>query len=141
MRWLAALALLLIAGCGIQNSDAIDAGPAPSGLGSGPRLFFVKDGRLQSVVRQVEGFDDVTTRLRLLLAGPIDEERDLTTALPAGLRLVSVAPDLITLTGSATVPRLGLQQVACTATYDGRGLRRIKLPSGVVETALCPPWP
>ncbi|MFI6816507.1 hypothetical protein ACIBG7_29170 [Nonomuraea sp. NPDC050328] len=145
LRWLAALALLVATGCGIQPSDAIDAGPAPSGLGSGPRLFFVKKGALHSTVRRAEGFHRPETRLRLLLAGPSELERELglTTDLPRGLTLETLilgSAVTVYLGGAKQLSPLAVSQVACTAAKGprGRGVVRVVLLGGREETASCP---
>ncbi|GII95964.1 hypothetical protein Ssi02_61950 [Sinosporangium siamense] len=131
-------------GCGIPASLPFDAGQPPGGLGSGERLFFVLDGRLQSVARVGPGMREPVSRLRLLFAGPDEDETasGLSTALPAGLTVASASSDgtrlLLSLSGAASIPSLGLRQIACTAAEDDLFDVRITLGDRPLGTHSCP---
>ncbi|SDI11577.1 hypothetical protein SAMN05421505_13453 [Sinosporangium album] len=145
-RALAALAVLavLAAGCGIRPTAPFEVGPRPDGLGSGPRLFFVRGERLYSVTR--DGLDDLSTRIGALVAGPTAEEKaeGLGSDLPEGLAVEAVTgyPRVtLTLSGARSISRLGLQQIACTAATSGTETPvevRVTLSGQALGTHSCP---
>lgn len=84
---LAALAAVLLTGCGVRPTGVLDGGEAPGGLTKGLRLYFVSQaGRLEGVARPgipASRVTDPKTVIKYLLVGPVDSERDagLTTLL------------------------------------------------------------
>ncbi|MFH9075019.1 hypothetical protein [Streptomyces alboflavus] len=84
---LATLAVVLLAGCGVRPTGVLDGGESAGGLTKGLRLYFVSQaGRLEGVSRPSIPAYKVTDPngvIKLLLAGPVDAERDagLTTLL------------------------------------------------------------
>ena len=81
-RVLAALALAALAACGVQPSDAIDAGPAPviSPKASLVTVFLLKDGRLVPV-RVSAASHSLDNVMRALFEAGRRREGDLGTAL------------------------------------------------------------
>lgn len=132
-RLLIALALLLVAGCGIQPTDVVSAGSAPSMYkfgGNRMSLYFLHDGRLAAVQRKVIPEVTPQSTLTALFQGPTPEEaaKGFASLLPA-----DVVPTIDTTTTPATVHvpaplpdnvPARLNQVACTAiaalVADGR---------------------
>jgi hypothetical protein len=125
-----------VQGCGVPAEDeprpiepSLVIGPPPTQAAAGSggtvleRLFFVRDGRLVAVDRQVTAAGNVAALLADLAAGPTDAERDdrLTSALTgtdliAGARLVdgtaevSLRPQV----GGRTDEILAIGQIVCT---------------------------
>lgn len=82
---LALLALFgSLAGCGIRPTGVLTGGQAPIGVGSGPTLYFLVNGKLAPVPRAIGHLGTPTGALELLFGGPLDSERQqgVTTALP-----------------------------------------------------------
>ncbi|MGC5016807.1 hypothetical protein ACLQ2R_39085 [Streptosporangium sp. DT93] len=124
----ALVSLVVVAGCGVRPSDAIDAGEPPSG-GVAPAttitVHLVRNGRLHAVTRPWPGgrprFSADT--LALLLAGPTARERarGITTDIPAGAGPFSVAtrsPGHLVVALSVPageLSALAVEQIVCTA--------------------------
>lgn len=121
---LAAVALPA-AGCGVQPTGVIPAGPAPSVAGSRSELltlYFLLDGRLAPVQRPWSGARTPEIALAQLFDGPDDEEQKAgySTLLPTG---VGVKIELTSADGTPTVavpyplqklqPE-GMSQISCT---------------------------
>jgi hypothetical protein len=111
------LLVVALAGCGIRPTGVVYAGGPAAGVAAGPRLFFVKDGRLRPYVRRIGKLGDLPESVRQLLAGP---PAGMTTDLPAGLRLTSVVSDgggvHVRLAGATQVPARGVHQIVCTVS-------------------------
>ncbi|MFD8526359.1 GerMN domain-containing protein [Streptosporangium canum] len=128
------VSLVAVAGCGVQPSDAIDAGDPPSGavaLTVAPTvapamkitLYLVKNGRLSAVTRPGGRPLFRADTLALLAAGPTAREqaRGFTTEVPpgAGPFSVTVKPTghlVVTLsTAAGELSALAVEQIVCTA--------------------------
>ncbi|OEJ27027.1 hypothetical protein AR457_23760 [Streptomyces agglomeratus] len=155
--WVSA-SLLLLAGCGIQASEVVEAG-GPAVVPVVPDqlermlLFFVgPDGRPIPVARPLDVTDvpSPTARtLDALLGGPTEEERavGITTRLPAAAKEIEVvpadredsgpgreagAPDAVRVTTGFAVRSLdaaAVRQLVCTAAHA-------EDPEGLVKVAL-----
>ncbi|MFF4934859.1 hypothetical protein ACFY2H_39285 [Streptomyces griseofuscus] len=151
---------LLLAGCGIQQSDVVDAGTpatlfAHPGVSDGTLLFFRSgDGRLVPVPRAVPvsrgaTWDTPVARaLDLLLAGPQPEETaaGIGTSLPAAGSAVEVLfrPQETRVSLSVALAGLdgtALDQLVCTAAYavPGREHVAVRLSGrdGRTKTGTC----
>ncbi|MEU6789244.1 GerMN domain-containing protein [Nonomuraea angiospora] len=114
------LTLATMTGCGVQPSDAIPAGPPPSGPIAPPlkvTLYLVKNGRLSMVARPGYRLSPADT-LALLAAGPTPREkaRGLTTDVPPQAVPFSMTPSQVTLsTPAGDLSALAIDQIVCTA--------------------------
>ncbi|NJP92787.1 hypothetical protein HCN51_25575 [Nonomuraea sp. FMUSA5-5] len=119
--------LLTLTGCGVQPSDAIEAGDPPSGAvepSIAITLYFVRDDKLTAVTRPAGGPLFPQDTLALLAAGPTARERSrgYTTQVPAraGPFSVTAAPAgrlIVTLSTPADkLSTLATDQIICTAT-------------------------
>ncbi|MEU8382310.1 hypothetical protein, partial [Streptosporangium sp. NPDC048865] len=128
------VSLAVVAGCGVQPSDVIPAGPPPSGRvapATTITLYLVRNGRLDAVTRPAPGgrplFEADT--LSLLAAGPTEGEkaRGFTTEVPSGAGPFSVTagPEgrlVVTLSVPAgDLPALAVGQIVCTAAATAPG--------------------
>ncbi|MEU8934338.1 hypothetical protein AB0D30_31190 [Streptomyces sp. NPDC048409] len=133
-------AALLLVGCGIQQSDVVDAGSPATllvrpGVSDGMLLFFRSgDGRLVPVPRATpvsrgaSRDTPVERALDLLLAGPQPQETaaGIGTSLPASARVVQVVfrPQETRVGLSVALDELdatALDQLICTAAYAVQG--------------------
>ncbi|WP_405142831.1 hypothetical protein OG589_36095 [Sphaerisporangium sp. NBC_01403] len=73
-RALAAMAVLLLAGCGITPTDVTDGGEPAIGFRPSTRLYFVSGSHLRVVTRPIP-WPPLKETLDLLLDGPTDAER------------------------------------------------------------------
>ncbi|MET7999461.1 hypothetical protein [Nonomuraea glycinis] len=117
--WLTALAVM-VAGCGIQPSEVIDAGQAPTGVASGATLYFVDaDDRLRPQLRRTDHLGTIAEALAWLLTGPGEDLRTQITTTEGVTRVfVETTPDLIDLRlplATYEVTPLGIDQIVCTA--------------------------
>lgn len=135
-RLLAVLAsAMLAAGCGIQPTGVIQAGPGPQIRGTESTrppgvmtLYFVADGRVTPVDRPAVGVATPETAIALLLKGPTADESALgfTTFVPYEVDRVQVFPGnppIISLPFSAyKLSGQAVNQLVCTATaaYSAR---------------------
>jgi hypothetical protein len=122
------VSLLAVAGCGVQPSDAIEAGDPPSG-GVVPTttIYLVENGRLSPVTRPrgrlSQGRLAQADILALLVAGPTAREqaRGLTTEVPreAGPFSVTAKPagrlEVTLSTPARKLSALAIEQIVCTA--------------------------
>lgn len=118
--WTAALLLLALAGCGVQPSEATDAGPAPTGVASGVTLYFLDaDGELVPQLRETDRLGSISEALSLLFAGPGDSQ--VRTEIPEDATrqvVVTTGPDRIELRlplAADQVTESGVDQIVCTA--------------------------
>ena len=88
--------VLVLAGCG--GSDSADEATTPV------KVYFLRDGKVWPVAREVPESDAVDGAVDALLRGPTDEEREL--------GLTSVATDA----PATELPRAGLAQFVYTVT-------------------------
>ncbi|MEU3602325.1 hypothetical protein ABZ714_26935 [Streptomyces sp. NPDC006798] len=76
---LLALAVVLLAGCGVRPTGVLDGGEAPGGLTKGMRLYFVSPtGRLEAVPRPELTAEELSfpgTVIKMLTIGPVGAER------------------------------------------------------------------
>ena len=121
--WLAALGLLL-AGCGVQPSGVVDAGPGPTGVAPGFTLYFVDAREQLRPQRRGDRLGTITDALALLLSMSATEsvgDPGLHTEITSeGVTRVGVttSPGLIQLVLPLTaheVTSLGIDQIVCTA--------------------------
>ncbi|WP_020673734.1 hypothetical protein [Amycolatopsis nigrescens] len=132
-RWLVALLLFVLAGCGVQPTPVVRVGPAPSiSSQGGLTLYFVADGALRPVTREnsgpggpggTVGTADPATAVQELLAGLNADEklRGLVTYLPQVYAPVEVSQQgqlsvIVPLPVRALDPR-GADQLVCTALF------------------------
>jgi len=121
MRRIPALAMaLLVAGCGIQPSDVIQAGEAPTGVAAGVTLYLVDDDHhLVPQQRETGQLGTTAEALALLLA--VSDESDLHTEIKSTSVtrvFVQTVPGLITLRIPLTrddMTQTGVDQIVCTA--------------------------
>ncbi|MFI7502908.1 hypothetical protein ACIBVL_31415 [Streptomyces sp. NPDC049687] len=81
---LAAPAALALSSCGIPATGVVEAGGPASGIAPIATVYFVRDGALIAVNREVLEAGDVRSAVEALLQGPSDPEllKRLTTQLP-----------------------------------------------------------
>jgi len=93
---------LLVAGCGGDSTDETTAAAEAVRV----KVYFLRDGKVWPVSREVEATDDVATEaVEALLAGPTEQEQadlDVTTAIPDGRE--------------SDLPAAGLAQLVYTMT-------------------------
>ncbi|WP_345556912.1 hypothetical protein [Streptomonospora halophila] len=115
------LAVVVLAGCGIQPSAVTGAGEAPTGVAAGPTLYFVgPDGGLRPDQRRTGGLGTVPEAMSLLLTGPGEASGLRTEIAPVSMTRVGVAygRGVIRLHVPLTaddVTALGTDQLVCTA--------------------------
>ena len=109
-----------ISGCGVGSTGIVDGGRAPTGVASGPTLFFLdQDGDLTPQRRNTGRLGTVADAVSLLLTGPGGSH--LRTALPETdvTRVdAAVGEDVITLkvpVSAAEAGARGADQIVCTA--------------------------
>ena len=150
---LLALAALLLAGCAGDDSTADETSTVTLPAFSNARVYWLLDGKVWPVVREVQASDDATTAVMdELVAGPSpqeQEELELTTAIPAqATPEVSVENGVATVELDEELPE-GRAQVVYTLTQfptvesveiDGEGYTRAdfeeQTPSVLVESPL-----
>lgn len=125
-------AALLLTGCGVGPTGVTDGGDPPTGVASGPTLYFVDSaGALQPDSRTTGRSGTVADALALLLMGPGGSE--LTTEIePVDVTLVQVTvdDDVITLLlpiAQDEATAVGVDQIVCTAIaahVQGGGSKR-----------------
>ena len=120
---LAALALVLLAGCGgDEEAGTTDTTTTTSEETTQVSVYWLLDGKVWPVLREVDETDAVAgAALEALLEGPTQEEEDelaLSTAIPEGTRLESVTVDggVARVELSAELPEEPLAQVVYTAS-------------------------
>lgn len=150
MRWMW-LALLLLAGCGVQPTGVAGGGEAPTGVAPGVTLYFVdEDDQLRPQLRETGRLGTIAEAISLLLTGPGDSGLR-TEIAPAEVTRVSsdtTTPGLIRLQvplASYEVTSLGIDQIVCTALgvhvqSGGATTTRVQvtLTSGSDEPRTCP---
>lgn len=138
--WLA-VAVLLLAGCGVRPSGVTDAGEAPTGVASGVTLYFVDArGELRPQLRRTDRLGTISEAVSLLLSGPRDSDVRTEIAAPTTTRVVvTTAPGVIQLMVPLTIedvtPR-GIDQIVCTALVlhlQGGGSRRTEVQIHFVQ--------
>ena len=115
-----AMALVLLAGCGVQPSEVTDGGEAPSGLAPGVTLYLVDaHEQLRPQLRPTGHLGTISDGLALLLS--VSGESDLHTEIaPTPVTRVYVTPTTGVLQLSVPltihdVTPLGIDQIVCTA--------------------------
>jgi len=116
--WL--LAVLLLAGCGIEPSGVTDGGEAPTGVAPGMTLYFIDDsGALVADQPATGSLGSVSDALSLLLASTNSPGRRTGIADVGVTRVgVVVAGDTIELRvplAARDVTARGIDQIVCTA--------------------------
>ncbi|KAA5835045.1 hypothetical protein F1721_09600 [Saccharopolyspora hirsuta] len=117
--WLV-VAVLLLAGCGVQPSGVADGGEAPTGVAPGVTLYFVDDrGELRPALRQTERLGTISEALSLLLTGPGVSKLHTEIAQTGVTRVVVITtPGVIQLNVPLTIDEVtprGIDQIVCTA--------------------------
>ena len=115
-----AIAIALLAGCGVAPSGVADGGRAPTGVAPGVTLYFVDaNGDLRPQVRPTGHLGTISEAVSLLLAGVGGSDlRTEITANDETLVLVNVTSAVIELRmqlGVRDVTPLGTDQIVCTA--------------------------
>ncbi|XRQ08567.1 hypothetical protein ACN3XK_70740 [Actinomadura welshii] len=135
------LAVLLLAGCGIQPSGVNDGGEAPTGVAPGVTLYFIDaNGELRPQPRETRHLGSISEALTLLLTGPGGSNLRTGIALVDPKRVVVVTtPDAIRLMTPLTIQQvtpLGIDQIVCTALgvhVQSGGSRDMKVQVGFVQ--------
>ena len=117
--WLA-VAVLLLAGCGVQPSEVTDGGEAPTGVAPGVTLYFVDaQGELRPQLRRTDRLGSISEAMSLLLLGLRDSDLHTEIAYDASTQVVvTTTPGVIRLLVPLTiddVTPLGIDQIVCTA--------------------------
>ena len=118
---LALTAAALTGGCGVGPSGVEDGGEAPTGLASGPTLYFVDDdGRLRPDARDTGRLGTVLGAIQLLMADGSPTQPGLHSEIPATATrtVVEDAGDYVTIylpLRSAEISPAGMDQIICTA--------------------------
>ena len=112
---------LLLAGCGGDDStdtSATDTITLPAS--SAGKVYWLRDGKVWPVARELPATDTAATALDELLNGPSSEEEadlEATSAIPSGTELeVEVAESVATVSASEDLSREALAQVVYTLT-------------------------
>ncbi|MFG1875560.1 hypothetical protein ACGFIV_12055 [Sphaerisporangium sp. NPDC049003] len=127
-RALAAMAMALVAGCGITPTDVMDGGEPAIGFRPSTRLYFVSGSHLQVVTRPIP-WPPLKETLDLLLDGPTSAERERgivselqpahaptkVTAGQAKVRISLPVPKPVAVPQGATRSILWIGQLTCTA--------------------------
>jgi hypothetical protein len=118
--WLV-LAVLLLAGCGVQPSGVTYGGEAPTGVAPGVTLYFV-DARseLRPQLRRTDRLGSISEAISLLLTGSGgDSDLDTEIASTQMTRVVvTTTPDVIQIVVPLTIndfTPVGIDQLVCTA--------------------------
>ena len=148
------LAALLLVGCADDDSPAEETDTVTLPAFSNARVYWLLDGKVWPVVREVQASDDATTAVMDdLVAGPSpqeQEELELTTAIPAqatlevsvenGVATVELAEDLSTEARAQVVYTLTQFPTVESVEIDGQSYTRAdfeeQTPSVLVESPL-----
>ena len=114
------VAVLLLAGCGIEPTGVTDGGDAPTGVAPGMTLYFVDDtGALVAQQPDTDRLGTISDALSLLLASSGTPPRRTEIADVGVTRVgVIVAGDVIELRvplAGRDVTARGIDQIVCTA--------------------------
>ncbi|WP_414937813.1 hypothetical protein [Amycolatopsis sp. cmx-11-51] len=139
---------MLVAGCGVQPTGVIPAGPGPSlRATSGPTvvggltLYFVSEGRVIPVTRPSEGFISPEGAITLLMKGPTEREaaQGLTTFIPPEMGRVEVySGDPASMVLPFSMRKLSNQainQLICTTLAAATAIGRAARSQGVNVTS------
>jgi hypothetical protein len=129
------IAVLLLAGCGIQPSGVTDGGEAPTGVAPGTTLYFVDaHDRLTPQLRRTDRLGTISEAMSLLLLGPGDSDvRTEIASITTTQVVVTSTPGVIQLVvplAIREVTQLGIDQIVCTALgvhVQGGGSGRTKV--------------
>ena len=112
---------LLLAGCGGDDStdtSATDTITLPAS--SAGKVYWLRDGKVWPVARELPATDTAAASLDELLSGPSSEEEgdlEATSAIPSGTELeVEVAESVATVSASEDLSREALAQIVYTLT-------------------------
>lgn len=130
-----AMAVVLLAGCGVQPSGVTGGGEAPTGVAAGPTLYFVgAHNRLRPQPRRTGHLGTISEAMSLLLAVPVGSDLHTEIASTTVKRVVvTTTPGVIQLLVPLTihdVTALGIDQIVCTALgvhVQGGGARNMKV--------------
>lgn len=119
-RWAAAVALLLLAGCGVRPSGVTDSGAAPTGIAPGSTLYFIDaHGELRPQQRASGRLGTVGEAVTLLLYGPGGSGMRTGITSDGVTRVETTITDttieLRMPVTSEDVTPLGVDQIVCTA--------------------------
>jgi hypothetical protein len=113
--------MLLLAGCGIDPTGAVDEGDAPTGIATGTTLYFIDaSGELVPEQRDNGRLGTIAEAVGLLLTGPGRDTELRTDIEPTAVTRVEVttSDDSIALRlplMEAEAPGRGVDQIVCTA--------------------------
>ena len=144
MKWVwTAMAVFLLAGCGVQPSGVSDGGEAPTGVAPGMTLYFVDaNQQLRPQLRPTGRLGTISDAMALLLTGPGPAGTDVHTEIaPTSVTRVYVTPTTGALQLSVPltihdVTPLGIDQIVCTALgvhVQGGGDRTTKVQVRFVQ--------
>lgn len=137
-RFLAIIAVLLVASCGVRPTGVIRGGPAPTGSVAGANVFLLLDGKLTSVTRPDSLFSE---GLALLTAGPTAQEQaqGFTSEVPPGLTLTAQNGTVTSSADVSGLSTLAVDQIVCTAVAAA-GVSPVTLVGGgqIRGPARCP---
>ncbi|GAA5201573.1 hypothetical protein GCM10023322_81840 [Rugosimonospora acidiphila] len=113
----AALAVSLLAGCGVRPSGVITGGPAPQAPGEKVQLYLLSHAMLTPVVRPLTAVPTPTQALEQLAAGPDGDElaQGYTTEVPR-----DVAPVVVTIRSSSVTVKLSSDPAGLSAAAVGQ---------------------
>ncbi|GAB2506210.1 hypothetical protein GCM10027063_51730 [Promicromonospora xylanilytica] len=142
----------LAGGCGVGASGVEDGGEAPTGLATGPTLYFVDDaGRLRPDVRDTGRLGTALGAVQLLMADTEPTAEGLHNEVPVTTTrtMVEDAGDYVTIylpLRSADISAVGVDQILCTTAAvvaaSGRDVADVTISvrptHGPVVTRPCP---
>ena len=132
--WLV-VAVLLLAGCGVQPSGVTDGGEAPTGVAPGVTLYFVDaHNELRPQLRRTDRLGTISEAMSLLLSGAGGSDLHTEIASTTTPRVaVYTTPGVIQLSVPLTIHEvtpLGIDQIVCTALgvlVQGGGSRSMRV--------------
>lgn len=137
-----ALAVFLLAGCGVRPSDVADGGEAPTGVAPGMTLYLVDaHEQLRPELRKTGHLGSVSDALALLLSVPGGSDPHTEIASTPVTRVyVTPTTGVLQLSVPLTiddVTPLGIDQIVCTALgahVQAGGDRRTKVQVRFVQS-------
>lgn len=142
---IAAVLVLSLPGCGAKQSWRESSRPTASSPGTAPRageatvkVCFMSGDQPVLVESTVSGTADTASALGVLLAGPSMKDGGLSTAIPAGTRLLSyrvgggtanvdLSKEVLEIGGGSAAVQAITEQVTRTVLANERGVERVEI--------------